>query len=82
MAKVSTSAAEARRLGLLTSADRVTRNRERLLLDAKAQALLLAEQGYVAPIPLTQIPAAGVSALPMLEAGIFMMGEAGFASEQ
>jgi len=81
MAKVSTSAAEARSLGLLTSADRVTRNRERLLLDAKAQALLLAEQGYVPPIPLTQIPAAGLAALPMLEAGIFMMGEAGFASE-
>jgi 3-hydroxyacyl-CoA dehydrogenase len=43
LAKVSTSAAEARALGLLTSADRITtKNRERLLLDAKAHALMLA----------------------------------------
>src|SRR5208283_3606063 len=42
MAKVSTSAAEARALSLLAPADRVTMNRERLLLDAKAQAAVLA----------------------------------------
>jgi 3-hydroxyacyl-CoA dehydrogenase len=81
MAKVSTSAAEARSLGLLSPADRVTRNRERLLLDAKAQAILLAEQGYVSPISRSQIPVAGLAALPVLETGIFLMGEAGFASE-
>jgi 3-hydroxyacyl-CoA dehydrogenase len=81
LAKVSTSAAEAATLGLLTAFDRVTRNRERLLLDAKAQAFVLAEQGYVPPIPRTQIPAAGVAALSTLETGIFLMGEAGFASE-
>jgi len=81
MAKVSTSAAEARGLGLLAAQDRITRNRDRLLLDAKAQASLLAGQGFVAPIPRTQIPVAGLAALPMLETGIFLMGEAGFASE-
>jgi 3-hydroxyacyl-CoA dehydrogenase len=81
MAKVSTSAAEARTLGLLTSVDRITRNRSRLLLDAKAQAILLADQGYIPPIPRTQIPVAGVAALSTLETGIFLMGEAGFASE-
>jgi len=81
LAKVSTSAAEARGLGLLTPADRVTRNRERLLLDAKAQAVFLAEQGYVSPVPRTQIPVAGLAALPMLETGVYLMGEAGFASE-
>ena len=81
MAKVSTSAAEARSLGLLSPSDRVTTNRERLLLDAKAQALLLAEAGYVPPIPRTQIPVAGLATLSTLETGIFLMGEAGFASE-
>jgi 3-hydroxyacyl-CoA dehydrogenase len=81
LARVSTSAAEARNLGLLEPSDRVTRNRERLLLDAKAQAVLLAEQGYIAPTPRSEIPAAGLAVLPTLEAGIFMMGEAGFASE-
>jgi enoyl-CoA hydratase/carnithine racemase len=75
MAKVSNSAAEARTLGLLAPQDRVTRNRDRLLLDAKAQAALLADQGYVAPIPRTAIPAAGLAVLPTLETGIFLMGE-------
>jgi 3-hydroxyacyl-CoA dehydrogenase len=81
MAKVSTSAAEALSLGLLGSSDRVTTNRERLILDAKAQAILLADQGYLAPVPRAQIPVAGLAALPTLETGIFLMGEAGFASE-
>ena len=81
MAKVSTSAAEARSLGLLGPADGITLNRERLLLDAKAHAALLAGSGYVAPQPRTQIPAPGASALAMLETGAFLMGEAGFASE-
>jgi len=81
MAKVSTSAAEARLLGLLAQADRVTMNRERLLLDAKAQAAVLAETGYQPPQPRTQIPAPGTAAVATLEAGIYLMGEAGYASE-
>jgi 3-hydroxyacyl-CoA dehydrogenase len=81
MAKVSTSAAEARLIGLLAPADRITMNRERLLLDAKAQAAVLAETGYTAPQPRTQIPAPGTAALATLEAGIYLMGEAGYASE-
>ena len=81
LAKVSTSAAEARTMGLFSPADRITLNRERLLLDAKAQAYLLAEAGYVAPQPRTRIPAPGTAALGTLETGIFLMGEAGFASE-
>ena len=80
MAKVSTSAREARTLGLLAPQDRITPNRERLLLDAKAVALLIAEQGYIPPVPRTQIPAAGSGALSMLETGIYLMGEAGYAS--
>jgi 3-hydroxyacyl-CoA dehydrogenase len=81
LAKVSTSAAEARPLGLLSTADRITMNRERLLLDAKALAEALAGSGYSAPQPRTQIPAPGIAALATLETGIFLMGEAGFASE-
>jgi 3-hydroxyacyl-CoA dehydrogenase len=81
MAKVSTSAVEARALGLFAASDRITLNRERLLLDAKAQAATLAESGYAAPRPRTQIPAPGLAALGALETGIFLMGEAGYASE-
>ncbi|MGB6692531.1 MAG: 3-hydroxyacyl-CoA dehydrogenase, partial [Terracidiphilus sp.] len=81
LAKVSTSAAEARSLGLFAPSDRITFNRERLLLDAKTQAAAMAETGYVAPQPRTAIPAPGTAALATLETGIFLMGEAGYASE-
>jgi 3-hydroxyacyl-CoA dehydrogenase len=81
MAKVSTSAAEARGLGLLSPADRITMNRERLLLDAKAESMALAEAGYQAPQPRKQIPAPGTAALATLNTGIYLMGEAGFASD-
>ena len=81
MARVSTSAAEARALGLLAPSDRITLNRERLLLDARAQAVALADAGYAAPQPRTQIPAPGTASLAALNTGIFLMGEAGFASE-
>jgi len=81
MAKCSTSAVEARTMGLLSPADRITMNRERLLLDAKAQAAMLAEAGYVPPQPRAAIPAPGIPSLATMEAGIFLMGEAGFASE-
>jgi 3-hydroxyacyl-CoA dehydrogenase len=81
LAKVSTSAAEARTLGLLAGSDRITMNRERLLLDAKTQAAALAAAGYAAPQPRTGIPAPGAGALAALETGVFLMGEAGYASE-
>jgi len=81
LAKTSTSAAEARPLGMLAPADRITMNRERQLLDAKTQAAALAEAGYSAPQPRTQIPAPGTAALATLGIGVFLMGEAGYASE-
>jgi 3-hydroxyacyl-CoA dehydrogenase len=81
LAKVSTSAAEARTLGLLAPTDRITLNRERLLLDAKAQAAVLAGSGYAAPQPRMRIPAPGTAALATLETGVALMGEAEFASE-
>jgi 3-hydroxyacyl-CoA dehydrogenase len=78
MAKVATSAVEARALGLVTPSDRITLNRERLLLDAKAQSAALAEAGYAAPQPRTRIPVPGLAALGALETGIFLMGEAAY----
>jgi 3-hydroxyacyl-CoA dehydrogenase len=81
MAKVSTSAVEARALGLFSAGDRITYNRERLLLDAKDEVQALIEAGYTAPIARTDIPAPGLAALATMEMGIFLMGEAGYASE-
>jgi 3-hydroxyacyl-CoA dehydrogenase len=81
MAKVSTSAVEALSLGLFSAADRITCNRERLLLDAKDQVQALVEGGYTAPVARVGIPAPGLAALATMEMGIFLMGEAGYASE-
>jgi 3-hydroxyacyl-CoA dehydrogenase len=49
-AKISGSAFQARELGLLRASDGITMNRERLLADAKARALALAD-GYKPPEP-------------------------------
>jgi 3-hydroxyacyl-CoA dehydrogenase len=81
MAKVSTSAAEARSMGLFAPSDKISINRERLLLDAKAQAMTLAENGYTPPQQREAIPAPGIPPLAAMETAVFLMGEAGYASE-
>jgi 3-hydroxyacyl-CoA dehydrogenase len=81
MAKVSTSAAEARALNLLTEEDGITLNRERLLLDAKAAAEALADSGYLPPVMRTDIPAAGESVRATLKLGAYIMQQSGYASE-
>ncbi len=81
MAKVSTSAAEARALGFLSTADGVTLHRDRLLLDAKARALALADAGYAAPLPRTDLTAAGESVLATLELGVYLMRQGEYISD-
>ena len=80
-AKVSTSAADARRLGFLGDADRVTMNRERLMADAKAYALERVEEGYQRPAPRTAIPVGGESVLAALKLGIHLAWRAGRISD-
>src|ERR1700761_3662214 len=81
LAKVSTSAAEAKSLNLLTADDGITVNRERLLLDAKAAAEALADGGYLPPVMRTDIPAAGESVRATLRLGAYIMQQSGYASE-
>ena len=81
MAKVSTSAAEARALGLLNDTDLVTMNRDRLLADAKACALENARLGYKAPVPRTDIPAPGENILATLKLGVHLMRQAEYISD-
>jgi 3-hydroxyacyl-CoA dehydrogenase len=81
LAKVSTSAAEAKSLNLLTADDGITINRERLLLDAKAAAEALADAGYLPPALRMEIPAAGESVLATLKLGAYMMQQSGYASD-
>src|SRR5213075_1667474 len=71
-AKVSTSAADARRLGFLVDADRVTMNRDRLIADAKAFALERAAEGHRRPMPRTAIPVGGESLLAALKLGVHL----------
>jgi 3-hydroxyacyl-CoA dehydrogenase len=81
MAKVSTSALEARGLGFLGEADRITMNRERLLMDAKHLARAVADGGYAPPTPRTDIPAPGESALATLKLGVYLMRDGEFISD-
>jgi 3-hydroxyacyl-CoA dehydrogenase len=79
MATTSTSALDARRLGLLREHDRVSMNRAYLLGDAKARVLDLAS-GYVSPLPRT-IRALGREAIGNLYYALFAFHEAGQASD-
>jgi 3-hydroxyacyl-CoA dehydrogenase len=80
-AKVSTSAADARRLGFLGDADRVTMNRERLMADAKEHALERVRDGYQRPAPRTAIPVGGETILAALKLGIHLAWRAGRISD-
>lgn len=81
MAKVSTSAVEARELGFLRATDPISMNRDRLIEDAKQSALALVREGYVAPHPRTDIPVLGESALSAIKLAIHMMIRGGYISE-
>jgi len=80
-AKVSTSAADARRLGFLDEADRVTMNRERVMADAKAYALDRVREGYQPPTPRTAIPVGGQGVLAALKLGVHLAWRAGHISD-
>jgi 3-hydroxyacyl-CoA dehydrogenase len=81
MGKVSTSAYEARGLGLLTSSDRITMNRERMLSDAKARALESVRAGYEPPQMRTNVPAPGENILAALKLGIHLMRQGEYISD-
>jgi 3-hydroxyacyl-CoA dehydrogenase len=81
MAKVSTSAAEARALGFLSDGDLISMNRERILADAKERAMELARSGYKAPVPRTDLPAPGENMLATLKLGIHLMRQAEYISD-
>jgi 3-hydroxyacyl-CoA dehydrogenase len=80
-AKVATSAHEARGLGFLSSSDRITMNRERVLSDAKARALEVVRTGYEPPVMRTDIPAPGENILAALKMGVYLMRQGEYISD-
>ena len=76
---VSTSGADARRLGYLRRSDGITMNRERLIADAKAAALALVP-GYTPPRPRT-VPVGGPGVLAALKLGVHLAWRAGRISD-
>ena len=79
--KVATSAEEARGIGFLSSSDRITMNRERVLTDAKERALELVRGGYEPPVMRTNIPAPGENILAALKMGVYLMRQGEFISD-
>lgn len=81
-AKVSTSAIEAVELGYLQDGKyAITMNRKRLLADAKAKALELADAGYVQPVPRTDIKVLGSQGLGIVYVGAASMREGNYISD-
>ena len=81
LAKVATSADEARDFGFLREADSISMNGDRLIADAKKQVLALAAAGYVQPQQRTDILAMGNPALATLKLGVHLMKRAGYISD-
>jgi len=81
MAKVSTSALEAKNLGFISPGELITMNRERVLTDAKVRALELFQEGFRPLMMRTDIPAPGESILATLKAGAHIMREGEFISD-
>lgn len=82
MAKVSTSALEALDLGYLQK-DKfsISMNRSRLIADAKAKAIELADAGYIKPVQRKDIMVLGKQGLGIVYAGANSMYSGNFISE-
>lgn len=81
LAKVATSADEARGYGFLSADDSISMNTDRLIADAKKEVLALAASGYVPPAQRTDILALGLPALATLKLGIHQMKRGGYISD-
>ncbi|MEJ2657961.1 MAG: 3-hydroxyacyl-CoA dehydrogenase NAD-binding domain-containing protein [Desulfobacterales bacterium] len=80
LAKVSTSAADARANGFLGPVDRIVFNRDRLIGEAKKEVLRMSDEGYAPPIK-KPIRVMGQAAQGMIEVEIFNMLQGKFITE-
>ena len=80
MAKVSTSAADARSAGFLGPRDRIVFNRDYLVGEAKKEVLKMVDEGYAPPMK-RRVRVVGESAQGMIAAEIYNMHSGGFISD-
>jgi 3-hydroxyacyl-CoA dehydrogenase len=81
MAKVSTSALDARSLGLLSESDRIVMNIDYLLAEARRTVLILAADGYIPPTITGNVYAAGRDHFANLQIEIYTLQNGGYISE-
>jgi 3-hydroxyacyl-CoA dehydrogenase len=81
MGKVSTGAREAFDMGYMDRRAVIASNESTRLDQAKAEVLAMSRAGYRPPAPAVHIEVLGTEAMAALDTGIFLMREAGFASE-
>lgn len=80
-ARTSTSAPDARRLGYLRDVDHWTMNRDRLVFDAKQDALKRVQEGYRPPVRPSEIPVGGDPIRAKLDVGVHLAWRAGRISD-
>jgi 3-hydroxyacyl-CoA dehydrogenase len=80
MAKVSNSAADARRIGFLGPNDRIVTNRDHLIAEAKAEVLRMVADGYAPPVK-RPLKVFGEAAQGMVNGEMYNMGKAGYVTE-
>lgn len=81
MAKVATSAEEARQFGFFDACDRVVMNKDQLIAEAKKTVLSMVAEGYRPPIKGKIIYAAGERMLAVLRLAIYSMVQGKYISE-
>ncbi len=80
-AKVALSAHDARDLGILRPKDRISMNKDRQILDAKAAAIELAEAGYTMMPQAKNIKVQGRTGMALFAAGVNGMRLGNYISE-
>ena len=81
MAKVATSAEEARDLGFLRAQDTWSMNGDHRIADAKDRALAMARAGFEPVRPLQSIPVMGNAGVALIESVLFNMEQGRYISE-
>ncbi len=80
LAKVSTSAEDARQIGFLTNADRISMNPNRLIEDTKQLALSMVND-HQPGVPRNDVKVGGESAFALMKLGAWTMRQGGYISD-